>query len=259
MPWARGIRPPTGTKLPTVDEIVAKYKKALGAGESAPNTLVLDMDRSLGPDQQVSTSEKVYEKAPNKILVVSRGQEGPYSVGFDGTKAWMSTETGAKSLAGIDALLLPREGMLNPAAAIDSYTEKRMAGMVQLGDHQAWVVIGKAPDGNFEQLYFDTDSGLLIRRAIAYQTIFGEVLYAVYYRDYRKENGLEIPFQTDWWEGNHGWTEIVRSVQANAPIADAQFEPPPPPAKTTQPAKPAQHSKPSQPTKPAKSSPGSRH
>lgn len=240
LPRARPLRPPTGSPIPTVDAILAKYKKALGVAQPAPSSLVLEVDRSPNGDQHLTTAEQVYEKAPNKILVVSRGQQGPYSAGFDGTKSWMSTERGTRQLSRMEALLLPRAGLLNPAAVLDAYTGKRLAAMVQLGKHQAWVVVGKAPDGNVDQFYFDTDSGLLLRRAIVYRTIFGELLYAIYYRDYRKENGLEIPFQTNWWEGGRGWTETVKSVQANAPVTDAQFEPP---------AKPAQ---------PAPSSPGHR-
>lgn len=241
MPRAKPIQLPTGTAIPTVDAILAKYKQAVGGDEVAPSSLSFEVVRNPGGDQHIVSSEQVYEKAPNKILIAGRGQQGPYSAGFDGTKAWESTERGTRELSGMDALLLRRAGQLNPAAALDAYTNERLAAMVQLGEHKAWVVVGKAPDGNFDQFCFDVDSGLLLRRAIVYQTIFGELLYAIYYRDYRKENGFEIPFQSDWWEGGHGWTETVKSVQVNAAVTDAQFEPP---------AKPAQ---------PAASSPGSRH
>lgn len=232
LPRPKRLEPPAGMPIPAVEAILAKYKEAIGGGEGVPSSLLLEVERSGGENQQAIT-QQVYEKAPNKILIVSRRQQGAISTGFDGTKAWVSTPRGSRELTGMQALMVTRAEQLNPAASLDAYTGKRLMAMVQLGDRKAYLVTGKAPDGNIEQLYFDVDSGLLLRRAIVYRTIFGALYYAIDYSDYRKQDGVEIPFHSEWWAGGRGWTETVTSVQANAPVTDAQFEPP---AQTAQPA-----------------------
>jgi hypothetical protein len=231
------IESAAGTPIPTLDSILAKYKQAMGSGENAPSSLLLEAERTSGVNQP-AIPQQIYEKAPNKVLIVSHQQQGVVSTGFDGTKAWVATARGSRELSGMDALMVTRAELLNPVGALDAYTGKRLTAMIKLGDHQTYLVVAKAPDANIEQLYFDADSGLLIRRVIVYRTIFGALYYAINYSDYRPQNGLEIPFETQWWAGGQGWTETVKSVQANATVTDAQFE------------------RPAQPAQPAAASPG---
>ncbi|HEV2386134.1 MAG TPA: c-type cytochrome [Candidatus Acidoferrales bacterium] len=227
MPEPKQIEPPAGAPIPTVAAILARYKDAMGAGAAAAS-LMLDVERSGGGNQQ-AIAEQIYQKAPNKVLTVLHLRQATLSAGFDGTKAWAASPRGSGDISGMQAIQVTRAGPVNPAE-LDAYTGKRLAAMVQLGDKKAYLVMGKAPDGNLEELYFDADSGLLLRQAIVYRTIFGSLLYAIDYSDYRSQDGLKIAFRRDWWAGGHGWSETVKSVQANAPVTDAQFEPPPSPA-----------------------------
>ena len=227
---AEPFEPPAGTPIPTLDQILAKYADALGGQQALAgvHSRVLEIQRSGGRENEHPMTETVYEKSPNKALIVGRFHQFTFRVGYNGTEVWEGSPRGARTLHGMEALLLPREAVLDPVEALDSYTGKRLVAMAKIGDQEAYVVTGLAPDGQTERFFFDTSSGLLLRRMIVYRTIFGPLLFEADYSDYRKENGVAIPFKTQWWAGARGWTDIVESVKTNVPIEDSEFEPPAP-------------------------------
>lgn len=232
MPPAKPFQPPAGTPIPTLDQILAKYADALGgdAALAGLNSRVLEVERSGGRPGGPPITQQVYEAAPNKVLIVSRFGTREFRTGYNGTQVWQGTPRGGRVLSGMEALLPPREDPLNPVAAIQQYQGKRLVAMAQIGDEQAYVVMGRAPDGTPERLFFDAKTGFLVRRMWEYPTIFGPLLYQADYSDYRKQDGVAIPYQTTWWAGGFGWTDTVKSVETNVPVASAQFEPPPPAA-----------------------------
>lgn len=227
IPRAKRMQPPPGTKIPTVDEILANYAKALGGQKAldATTSRVIEIERS-GRGGRPPITQEIYEKAPNKLLVVTEFRKRKFRTGYNGAEAWQGSSRGSRTLVGIEALLPLREAQFDSAASIGQYKRKRLIRMAQIGDHQAWVVRGLASDGNAELLYFDTKTGLLLRRAIVYRTVFGRLLFEADYSHYQKTGGVAIPYKTEWWAGGSGWTETVKSVKTNVPINTAEFNPP---------------------------------
>ncbi len=235
MARAKPMQPPAGTKVPTLNEILANYAEALGGKQAldAATSRVIDVERSGEEQNRPPISQEIYEGAPNKLLIVTHFGQRTFRTGYNGTEVWEGTPRGARSLYGMEALMPPREAQLNPVASLAQYKEMRLVAMAQIGDQQAWVVTGLAPDGTAERLFFDTKSGLLVRRMIVYRTIFGPLLFQADYSNYRKQDGVAIPYKTDWWAGGRGFTETVTSVKTNVPVNSAEFEPP---AKGAEPA-----------------------
>ncbi len=227
MPRARRIRLVPGTQLPTLNQILAIYAKALGGRQALAETKsrVLEVERDAGGNRPPSM-EKIYEGAPNKMLILSHYRGRTFRTGNNGTEVWEGSPFGARALWGLDAVAPAREAQLDPLAAIESYASKRVIGMARIGDRKAYVLTGRAPDGHQERLFFAADSGLLVRQMVIYQTIFGPLLIEADYSHYRKQNGVAIPFKTVWWDGGMGWTETVKSVKTNVPVNEAEFQPP---------------------------------
>ena len=231
---AKRIRLARGTPLPTVQQVVAKYAQALGgnAALGSVHTREIVVEQSTGNENAAGTEEEIYEQAPDKFLIVRHNRNRTFRSGYDGKQGWVATPRGPMPLETMDALTLMRDTQINPAAALASYTMKRLRAMAQIGSQKTYVVTAQAPDGETEQLYFDTQSGLLLRRVFIYRTIFGPLLYEADYSNYQKEGDVLIPLRTEWWAGGSGFTETVKSVKTNVPISDAEFQPPPkPPAR----------------------------
>jgi hypothetical protein len=238
MPQAKPIlQPPPGTKIPTLNEILANYAEALGGQKAlaAATSRVIEVQRSGEEQNRPPISQVIYEGAPNKLLIATHFGQRTFRIGYNGTEIWEGTPRGARNLNGLEALLPPREAQLNPVAALEQYKELRLVQMDQIGDKQVWQVTGLAPDGTGERLFFDTKTGLLVRRTIIYRTIFGPLLFQADYTDYRKQDGVAIPYKTTWWAGGRGFTETVTSVKTNVPVNSAVFQPP---AKSAEPPAP---------------------
>jgi hypothetical protein len=235
MPRAKPAQPAAGTKVPTLNEILANYAEALGGQKAleAATSRVIEVQRSGEEPNRPPVSEEIFEGAPNKLLIVTHFGERSFRTGYNGSEVWQGSERGARSLSGVQALMPPREAQLNPVASLEQYKQMRLVAMAQIGDQQAWVVSGLAPDGTGERLFFDTKTGLLVRRMIIYRTIFGPLLFQADYSDYRKQDGVAIPYKTAWWAGGRGFTDTVTSVKTNVQVNSAEFEPP---AKGVEPA-----------------------
>ncbi|MGH9782099.1 MAG: hypothetical protein ACRD33_09800, partial [Candidatus Acidiferrales bacterium] len=125
-----------------------------------------------------------------------------------------------------DAIVLRREAEVNPVAALKSYTGSRVRGQAKIGDTTAYVMMGKAPDGIVEFLFFDEQSGLLVRRMIRDNTIFGALPIQADYSDYRDVDGVKIPYTTTWFKAGESSTYTIKDVKDNVPVDDSKFEPP---------------------------------
>ena len=85
------------------------------------------------------------------------------------------------------------------------------------------------------KLYFDKESGLLVRQVRYTNSPVGLNPTQIDYMDYRDVSGVKMPFRwTTTWTDGKASTELGE-IKVNTPIADAQFAKPAPAAS----AKPA--------------------
>ena len=70
-----------------------------------------------------------------------------------------------------------------------------------------------------ERLYFDVQTGLLVRRvASSPQTVLGNLCYQVDYKDYKLFNGVKIPTTIDYAVPGVRWTRKIVQVKNNVPV-----------------------------------------
>ncbi|HEV2222490.1 MAG TPA: c-type cytochrome [Candidatus Acidoferrales bacterium] len=223
------IRPTPGAQsqpLPNADAVLDKYAQAIGSEQAlnkvASRAVHLDETDSDGKTYAI----EAYEKAPGKMYEVTTLPKGQVTAGFDGTRAWVNSDRGTRDAEPEDAIVLRREAAVNPVAALKSYTGRRVRGQAKIGDTVAYVMMGKAPDGIVEFLFFDEQSGLLLRRMIRDTTIFGALPIEADYSDYRDVNGVKIPYKTTWFTAGESSTYTIKDVKDNVPVDDSKFEPP---------------------------------
>lgn len=223
------IRPAPGATsqpLPSADAVLDKYAQAVGSEEAlnrvSSRAVHLDETDSGGNSYAI----EAYEKAPDKMYEVKTLPQGTVTAGFDGSHAWVASNRGAREPEAFDAIVLRSEAEINPVATLKSYTGRRVRGQAKIGDTTAYVMMGKAPDGIVEFLFFDEQSGLLLRRMIRDTTIFGALPIEADYSDYRDVNGVKIPYQTTWFTAGESSTYTIKDVKDNVPVDDSKFEPP---------------------------------
>jgi len=96
-----------------------------------------------------------------------------------------------------------------------------------IGDREVRILQGKKASGTPVSLYFDEESGLLVRLVrYSAETPVGRVPIQVDYEDYREVSGIKIPFKwiSTWTDGRTVFA--LKSLQMNAAIDAARFAKP---------------------------------
>lgn len=211
---------------PTLTAVLDKFAQAQGGEDALSKINTREITMQVTHGDQRAMSAELFQKAPGKMYATMSTPRGSMTLGFDGTKGWTSTPQGSREASGPEAVMLATEAQINPSAAIATFNPKRLFGTAKVGDADTWVALVNTPDGNQEALFFDQQSGLLIRRMIRYRTIFGALQLEADYSDYRDADGVKIPFKTTWYMNGQTTTYTVTGVKTNVPVDDSKFEPP---------------------------------
>jgi photosynthetic reaction center cytochrome c subunit len=87
------------------------------------------------------------------------------------------------------------------------------------------------------RLYFDEQSGLLLRILRYGETALGRLPTEIDYADYRDVSGVKIPFRWTLARPSGRFTIQVTDVQQNVPVDDAKFAKPAAPPEPKGPGK----------------------
>jgi photosynthetic reaction center cytochrome c subunit len=100
---------------------------------------------------------------------------------------------------------------------------------VTLGQtHVVDVVQGTGPRGLVVTLYFDKQSGLLLRELRYSSSPIGRVPTQVDFADYRDVGGIKLPFRMTYaWLGGRD-SIVLNEIRTNVPVDDAKFGRPAP-------------------------------
>jgi photosynthetic reaction center cytochrome c subunit len=235
--------PANAPSLPTVDQVLAKYVQALG-GEQALRkvtsrsvTATWELPTGPGGNTAVPAQLKRYDKAPNLTLSINHTAMYTTVQGFDGTTAWLEDAKGVVTEApAIDLGHLKRSADLYGSLDLkQQYTGLTVAGTEKVNGRDAYVLVGTPKGENPARLFFDTQTGLLLREVFTVPTPIGDNPTAVEYDDYRDTgSGVKFPFVIRSIPGapyslysllSHS-TIRVQKVQDNVPVDNAKFAKP---------------------------------
>ena len=193
--------------LPAPERILAAYVEALG-GEQAlrrvtarkviATTEVPADVRGVGPAVHALTQQ--YFKAPNQWVITSQAANGTTATGFDGAVAWRQdargvvTETTGAAPAPPLSRVKRNADFYQPLNLKQSCGQMVTRGTANVRGRDAYLLVC-FPDGDLpEQLFFDTRTGLLVRKETATTTAFGDYSLQTDYDDYREIAGVKIPY-----------------------------------------------------------------
>ncbi len=176
--------------LPKADQILAKYVAALG-GEDALRKVtsrIITSTTELSPNVRgtgpmVHAQEIQYFKAPNLYAATFQRFNGSQTArGFDGSDAWTQTANGTvTSAGGTDLTRAKRDADFYESINLKGeYTRLNVTGIEKVGDRNAYLVIGTPVGDNPERLYFDTATGLLLRKSVFNTTLGNYVIQTDY-------------------------------------------------------------------------------
>ncbi|MGE5327201.1 MAG: c-type cytochrome [Deltaproteobacteria bacterium] len=230
MPGAEGAAstPPP----PNPQQILAKYVEAVG-GEAALNKITTRVEKGtqtgFGPQ---GAPVEIYAKAPDKRVSIVQGPRGPTYTAYDGQSGWMTGFGGRiQDMEGADVYAAKLDADFQLLADTKTvFRQVRPAKPEKIGDKEVWVLLGITPGQPPVKLYFDKDSGLLLREVRYAETPVGRYPTQVDYADFREADGVKIPYQWTFSRPGSSFTIKVDEVKQNVPVDDSKFAKPAQPA-----------------------------
>lgn len=219
---------PTPRPTPTpADELIQKYVNAIG-GEAA-----IDKIKSRMVTGTVSTASGLngtYEMgqvAPDKGYEIFVTPQITIRRGLTSGGAWEQTPQGVRAVTGPEfaraRALMQIFGYLKLK---EQYTRLRTAGRENVGDRDAYVVLATRGENDNDRLYFDVETGLLVRRITYLRTMVAVIPEQTDFEDYRDVDGVKMPFLIRVSPIDAGNPYVVRKIteiKLNAPVDESKF------------------------------------
>jgi len=222
---------PPSTASASADPILEKYLKASGGAEALAKIATRSQKGKLTGFAPEPFPVEVFGKAPDKRISIVHAPRGDSITAFDGQSGWLSgggrgaREMGAseREAARLDALLqFPRD-------LKTLFKEFRVAPSEPIDGRDATHLIARNEGRPPAELWFDAQSGLLLRQLRFAETILGRNPTRVDYADYRAVDGVMVPFRWTVARPGGSFTIQIDETQHNVPIDDSRFAKPAPP------------------------------
>jgi photosynthetic reaction center cytochrome c subunit len=214
--------------LPTSDAILDKYLQAVGGREALEKITSRVEKASLSVPGGPEVPIDIFAKAPNKRISIMHMREGDSVTAFDGHRGWLSNPgRPTRPMSDQDNNVAKLDADLHFAADVKQiFSTFQVRDSEKIGDREVYLVVGKNDDQPPVRLYFDAESGLLVRMIRYTETPLGRNPSQVDFADYRQADGVKIPYRWTLARPGQRFTIQVTDVKQNVPVDDSQFAQP---------------------------------
>jgi hypothetical protein len=223
-PEPPGVATPASTSVPSIDQIFSKYFEAVG-GSAASKTETLVLKGKREASQNRSWPNEITVKTPDKVLMVATPASGPVRQILNGDRGWSAAGTTVRTLTPAEVLDAQRRGReLFYVIKAKPSPGMRVSGVQKLGDRETYVV-ENVTETNIERYFFDSQTGLLLRKLTLNKTMLMSFPEQVDFEDYRDVDGVKIPFVIRYSaiDTYDSWTRTFTEIKRNVAVDDTSF------------------------------------
>lgn len=215
---------------PTADQVLAKYTEALGGSAVIDKLKTRTMKGTWLTSNGITLDYEVYQTAPDKLFtILNTPKQGVIERGVNGGLAWEKSNRGIRDIEGIELFYLKRyPDLFKDVRLQGQFARLGFGGKEKIDGKEVYVLRGVTADNKGERLYFDAQTGLLLRRITSTPTMVGVIPEQVDYEDYRDVDGMKVPFTIritsidSFFSSTRQFTEI----KLNAPVDETKFNKP---------------------------------
>ena len=212
--------------LPSADQILQKYVDAMG-GESAISKISSrvekgTIDLGAGPPAPV----EILTKAPGKRIMTIHLATGNNTTAFDGEKGWSSapgSPVREMHAADFDGARLDAD-LQFPIHLKQRFQEIRTVKLDKLGDRSVFLLFASNPGKPPLELYFDRESGLLLKELRFASSPLGLNPTSLEFSDYKEKDGVKTPTQIVISRPSRRLEIRIADLQQNLSINDSVFQ-----------------------------------
>ncbi len=238
-PMGGGPRPPgaaptavapaaAATPAPTAEQVWDKYVQAVGGKEALAKLKNRTMKGSFTMNNGTVMDLEITNEGSN-VRSLLKGQAGETNGAFNGTTGWVKDQRGQREMNRND--INNARTLLENLAALklsEPYPTFALGGRrTKVGDREAFVMRGTR-EGKALTLFFDAETGLLLRKLEVSPTVLGGIPEQTDYEDYREVDGVKLPMTIKSYSviGNNTGVRKFTEVKHNLTIDGALFTAP---------------------------------
>jgi outer membrane lipoprotein-sorting protein len=218
---------PSEEDLPSLKGILARNEEVMG-GPAAWNRLT--SQQMIGVYQTADGSRyftvEIFAKSPNKSLYkLTSPDDVVIRDVCDGHSAWIEDPRGGYHEFSGPALAshLRRSEFLDRGKALLLAAAGKFTGTAKVGPYLTYVVEFAVEKNLTSRLYFDSDSGYIVRTEDTYATPDGPYNVRVDFADYRAIDGMKFPFRMRRTEPGSVFYIRLTQLKNNVYIDDSTF------------------------------------
>jgi len=219
---------------PTADQVLDRYLEALGGKAAIDRLESRVMKGSWITPNGMTLGYEVYQSGSDKLYtVLNTPKEGTFEKGFDGNVGWEKSAGGIRTLEDSELFFLRRyPNFFKDIKLKEQFTRLTFAGKDMIDDKEVYVLRGTTSDNKRERLYFDVQTGLLLRRSTSVTNSIGVIPEQVDFEDYRDTGGLKLPFtiRVSSLDSSFSSTRKFSEIKLNVPVDQSKFSKPAGPA-----------------------------
>ena len=220
---------------PAAEQLIDKYLQASGGANAIEQVTSRVMKGTIDFGGK-SLPIDIYSKDPEKRISFTHMPEGDSVTAFNGQEGWLGAPgRPLREMHGSDLDGASIDADLHLATHLKQmFTGMKVEGVEKIGDHDTYKVVGEREGKPPIQLYFDQQSGLLVRLVRYGDTALGLLPTQIDYADYRDAGAVKVAYRWTLARPSGVFTIQLSELQQNVPVDDAKFvkpATPPPPAK----------------------------
>jgi hypothetical protein len=213
---------------PAADQLFDKYVQAVGGSAAIEKVTSRVMKGTIDVGGKALPID-IYSKDPEKRISFTHMADGDSVTAFDGHEGWLGAPgRPAHEMHGSELDAAAMDADLHLATHLKTmFSATQVDGAEKIGDRDAYVVVGKREGKTPVRLYFDKQSGLLLRLVRFGDTALGWLPTQIDYEDYRETNSPKIPYRWTLSRPSGKFTIQLSEVKQNVPVEDSKFAKPP--------------------------------
>jgi hypothetical protein len=224
----------------SADQVIDRCVRALGGADALVKIISFQARGTFeAPEAGLTGTVIIYYKAPARGALVMKTSDGSISLArvFNGSEGWTQTVNRNTGGGGTRAMTGPEVERLKVTADFassmlkyrDLYRSRNLRGKQKLEEREVYVIEAIDIFGDPEVMYFDVESGLLVRSDHVEVTDQGKKKAQSYFEDYRTirdANGAKTAFTiSTFYPDAPEENNIVRLTEflANVRVDDSIF------------------------------------
>ena len=215
----------TGSSLPAPDQLLDKYIQAVGGTNAVDKTMTRVMKGNIDFGGK-SIPIDIYCKSPEQRISFMHNSEGDSVTAFNGQEGWMQNPKGPlHEMHGneLDGASIDADLHL-PTHLKQMFREmKVLRGKEKIGGRDTYDLVGSREGKPPIHLYFDEQSGLLLRLIRYGDTALGWLPTQIDYDDYREAEGVKVPYRWTLARPGGRFTIRINELHQNVQVDAAKF------------------------------------